>query len=93
MTTVVRVAIQDVSPRTRAARLAKNLDALIFPPTTCHGALANYITTADEKFFQPMNVTFGLLPPLEERTRKKLRKEKLATRALDDLKTFCDKIL
>ncbi|MBR2519090.1 MAG: methylenetetrahydrofolate--tRNA-(uracil(54)-C(5))-methyltransferase (FADH(2)-oxidizing) TrmFO [Selenomonadaceae bacterium] len=73
-----------------AARLAKNLEPLIFPPTTCHGALANYITTADEKNFQPMNVTFGLLPPLEGRTPKKFRKEKLATRALDDLKIFCN---
>ena len=73
-----------------AARLAKNFDALIFPPTTCHGALANYITTADAKTFQPMNVTFGLLPPLNERSPKKFRKEKLATRALDDLKTIGD---
>ena len=75
-----------------AARLAKNLDALTFPPTTCHGALANYITTADEKNFQPMNVTFGLLPPLEGRTPKKFRKEKLAARSLDDLKIFRDEL-
>ena len=71
-----------------AARLAKNLEPLIFPPTTCHGALANYITTAVTKNFQPMNVTFGLLPPLEGRTPKKFRKEKLASRALDDLENF-----
>lgn len=71
-----------------AARLAKNLEPIIFPTTTCHGALANYITTADAENFQPMNVTFGLLPPLEERTRKKLRKEKLSARALDDLEKF-----
>lgn len=71
-----------------AARLAKNLEPLIFPPTTCHGALANYITTAVAENFQPMNVTFGLLPPLEDRTRKKLRKERLATRALDDIEKF-----
>ncbi len=76
-----------------AARLAKGLDALVFPPTTCHGALANYITTADAKTFQPMNVTFGLLPPLDERTRKKFRKEKLLTRALEDLKTFCETLI
>ena len=68
-----------------AARLVKNLEPLIFPSTTCHGALANYITTADEKNFQPMNVTFGLLPPLEGRVPKKFRKEKLATRALDEV--------
>ncbi len=71
-----------------AARLAKNLEPLIFPPTTCHGALANYITTAVAENFQPMNVTFGLLPPLEDRTRKKLRKERLAARALDDIEKF-----
>ena len=71
-----------------AARLAKNLEPIIFPPTTCHGALANYITTAVTKNFQPMNVTFGLLPPLEGRTPKKFRKEKLAARALADMEKF-----
>lgn len=74
-----------------AARLAKNLQPIIFPPTTCHGALANYITTAVAQDFQPMNVTFGLLPPLEVRTPKKFRKEKLAARALNDIKIFRNK--
>lgn len=71
-----------------AARLAKNLDAKIFPPETCHGALANYITTADAKNFQPMNITFGLLPPPEIKVKKSDRKNFLAERALkkiDDL--------
>lgn len=71
-----------------AARLARGREPLTFPPTTCHGALAHYITTAVAKDFQPMNVTFGLLPPLEGRTPKKFRKERLATRALDDLERF-----
>lgn len=65
-----------------AARLAKNLDAKIFPVESCHGALANYIATADSKNFQPMNITFGLLPPLEGRVKKSDRKAKLAERAL-----------
>lgn len=68
-----------------AARVAQNLEPIIFPPTTCHGALANYITTAVTKNFQPMNVTFGLLPPLEGRTPKKFRKEKLSARALESI--------
>ena len=71
-----------------AARLAKNLEPIIFPPTTCHGALANYITTAVTKNFQPMNITFGLLPPLDGRTKKNLRKEKLAMRSLENLEKF-----
>ncbi len=75
-----------------AARLAKNLEPLIFPPTTCHGALAHYITTAVAEDFQPMNVTFGLLPPLEGRTPKRLRKEKLSARALEDLEKFLELI-
>ena len=71
-----------------AARLAKNLEPIIFPPTTCHGALANYITSAVTKNFQPMNITFGLLPPLEGRVKKNLRKEKLSARALEDTEKF-----
>ncbi len=70
-----------------AARLAKNLEPIIFPQTTCHGALAHYITTAVAKF-QPMNITFGLLPPLEGRVKKNLRKEKLAERALETINDF-----
>lgn len=76
-----------------AARLAKNLPPIIFPPTTCHGALANYITSAVTKNFQPMNVTFGLLPPLEGRVKKNLRKEKLSARALDDTEKFLKELI
>lgn len=71
-----------------AARIAKNLDALKFPVETCHGALANYIVTADEKNFQPMNITFGLLPPFETKIKKSDRKSKLAERALESLNNF-----
>ncbi len=70
-----------------AARLAKGLDAIIFPPETCHGALASYITT-ETKNFQPMNITFGLLPTFTEKVRKSERKEKLSARALSTLEKF-----
>ena len=71
-----------------AARLAKNLETKKFPAESCHGALANYITTADEKNFQPMNITFGLLPPLEKKVRKSDRKNFLAERALKKISEF-----
>ena len=74
-----------------AARIAKNLDALKFPVETCHGALANYIVTADEKNFQPMNITFGLLPPFETKIKKSDRKSKLAARALESLNNFINR--
>jgi methylenetetrahydrofolate--tRNA-(uracil-5-)-methyltransferase len=57
------------------------------PPTTALGALLVHITGgAEEKTFQPMNVNFGLFPPLPVRVKgKKFRKEAYANRALDDL--------
>lgn len=66
-----------------AFRLASGEQPVVFPKESCHGALANYITMADQDNFQPMNVNFGLLPPLTEKLRqKKMKKEKLAERAL-----------
>jgi methylenetetrahydrofolate--tRNA-(uracil-5-)-methyltransferase len=62
---------------------------LVFPPVTAHGALAAYITGSGIKNFQPMNVTFGILPPLGEVVRdKKKRNAMLAERALSALAEF-----
>ena len=72
-----------------AARLACEKDLLVFPKETAHGALFNYITTGGKGNFQPMNVTFGLIPPLEERIRdKKSRNRSLAERSLAALDTW-----
>lgn len=72
-----------------AARLWAGKEPLVFPKDTAHGALLNYITTANPKNFQPMNVTFGLLPPLENRIKnKKERNEKISQRALESLQAF-----
>ena len=76
-----------------AARLISGLPSIAFPPETAHGSLAQYITTAEPKHFQPMNVNFGLLPPLSERVRdKRLKKQKLAERALSSLEQFKEKL-
>ena len=74
-----------------AVRVAVEREPLVFPPKTCHGALAHYITSCDPTHFQPMNINFGLLPPLENlprRTRKPEKKRMLAQRALDELALF-----
>ncbi len=58
------------------------------PPTTAHGALLGHVTGgAEAETFQPMNVNFGLFPPLREAKRVKHRDRKalLAARALADL--------
>lgn len=65
------------------ARRLEGLDPVVFPAETAHGALLNYITTADPAHFQPMNINFGLLPPGESVTRgKRERHRVLADRAL-----------
>ena len=40
------------------------------------GSLVHYITHAEPKHFQPANITFDLLEPLEEELRKKVRDKK-----------------
>ncbi|MDX1540845.1 MAG: methylenetetrahydrofolate--tRNA-(uracil(54)-C(5))-methyltransferase (FADH(2)-oxidizing) TrmFO, partial [Geminicoccaceae bacterium] len=56
------------------------------PPTSAHGALLAHITGgAEGATFQPMNVNFGLFPPLDGKVRKAERKPALARRALADL--------
>lgn len=56
------------------------------PPTTAFGALVSHITGgADAKTFQPMNVNFGLFPPLEGRFKRRDRKPAKAKRALESL--------
>jgi methylenetetrahydrofolate--tRNA-(uracil-5-)-methyltransferase len=56
-----------------AARRVQGLPVLPVPRGTALGSLVNYITRADLKHFQPANITFDLLEPLEEETRRKVR--------------------
>jgi methylenetetrahydrofolate--tRNA-(uracil-5-)-methyltransferase len=59
------------------------------PPTTALGALLGHITGgADAKSYQPMNVNFGLFPPIEGKTKKKERKGLYVARARDALKQW-----
>lgn len=73
-----------------AACLFKGEDEVIFPQTTAIGSLPYYVTHAESKHFQPMNVNFGIIKELEgPRIRdKKERYEKIAERALKDLQAF-----
>lgn len=66
-----------------AAMVALEQPEVVFHPATAHGALARYISDETVKTFQPMNVNFGLLPPLEERIKnKKDRYEEISKKAL-----------
>jgi methylenetetrahydrofolate--tRNA-(uracil-5-)-methyltransferase len=71
-----------------AAALATWKTILPPPETTAIGALLNHITNAKTKTFQPMNVNFGLFPPLGQKTAKKDRGRAYAGRALADLNAW-----
>ncbi|MEK9967216.1 MAG: methylenetetrahydrofolate--tRNA-(uracil(54)-C(5))-methyltransferase (FADH(2)-oxidizing) TrmFO [Rhodospirillaceae bacterium] len=79
----------------RFAAAERHGDAVIPPPaTTAHGALLAHLTGgADDETFQPMNVNFGLIPPLEDgalegikrKERKAARRKLMSQRALSDI--------
>ena len=72
-----------------AARALLGLTEVEFPEVTAHGALANYISNPTIENFQPMNINFGLIPPLTVRIRKKREKNaQIAARALEALDSF-----
>jgi methylenetetrahydrofolate--tRNA-(uracil-5-)-methyltransferase len=59
-----------------AAALARGEEPVPVPRASGMGSLVHYITHADVKDFQPANITFDLLEPLEEELRKKVRDKK-----------------
>ena len=71
----------------RFAAAERRGDAVAPPPsTTAFGALLGHITGgAEAETFQPMNVNFGLFPPLETSAKRIDRKPAMSRRALADL--------
>jgi methylenetetrahydrofolate--tRNA-(uracil-5-)-methyltransferase len=59
-----------------AAALAHGHQPTPAPRASANGSLTHYITHAESKRFQPANITFDLLPPLETELRKKIRDKK-----------------
>jgi len=59
-----------------AASLARGEEPTPVPRATALGSLIHYITNADAKHFQPANITFDLLEPLDEETRRRVRDKK-----------------
>jgi methylenetetrahydrofolate--tRNA-(uracil-5-)-methyltransferase len=64
-----------------AAALALGREPAVFPRPTALGSLCHYITQADPKHFQPANITFDLLPALDDETKRRLRHDKKARHA------------
>ena len=76
------------------SRLLAGDAPVIPPPTTMLGALYRYLREADPRHFQPMNANFGLVDELGARVKdKRIKREKLAERALADMTRWRDEAL
>ncbi len=64
-----------------AAALQRGAEPDSFPRQTALGSLCHYITQADPKHFQPANITFDLLPALDDETKRRFRHDKKARHA------------
>jgi methylenetetrahydrofolate--tRNA-(uracil-5-)-methyltransferase len=72
-----------------AARMFRGMPLVVLPEETALGSLIRYIVRGDPENFQPMNVTFGLMPPLADGPRdKKARRRLMADRALQALERW-----
>jgi len=67
-------------------------DVPLPPGTTALGALLHHIADADSRDYQPMNVNFGLFPPLPGNVPRKDRGKAYADRALTDLQGWLNGI-
>ena len=71
-----------------AACELSGLDWSPLPPTTALGALLSHITgDAEADTYQPMNINFGLFPPMHD-VKKKVRKQAYTDRAKEDLRDW-----
>jgi len=76
-----------------AAALAAKVDPILPPRATAFGSLVHYITHADPKKFQPANITFDLLPPLDAKIRDRQdRRRKQCELALREFEGWLEKI-
>jgi methylenetetrahydrofolate--tRNA-(uracil-5-)-methyltransferase len=69
-----------------AAAMTRGEPVAAPPRTTAIGALSYYVSHANPAHYEPSNITFGIMQPLEKAPKgKKLRNEALSARALTDL--------
>jgi methylenetetrahydrofolate--tRNA-(uracil-5-)-methyltransferase len=71
-----------------ALRVGRGMDLVVPPPTTAIGGLVHYITHSQAAPFQPMNINFGLFPPLAGRARGREKRRLLAKRALKEMEEW-----
>ena len=76
------------------SRRLRGLPPVNFPRETAVGALGLYVSDASVEKFQPMNINFGIIPPLGHRVRGKRNKNAaLSERALSALEALREEAL
>ena len=86
----VESAASGIAAAFGAAARVRGEEPAPFPRETALGSLTHYISHYEDKNFQPMNVNFGLMPPLPQRVPKKEKNQKIADRALAALDAFLE---
>jgi methylenetetrahydrofolate--tRNA-(uracil-5-)-methyltransferase len=71
-----------------ALRIMAGKDPAVPPPATAMGALIHHIIHSKAVPFQPMNINFGLFPPLPGRAKGRRKRQLLAKRALEELERW-----
>ena len=64
-----------------AAAVAAGEEPRSLPRETALGSLCHYVSGADSRNYQPANITFDLLPPLDAELHEQLRRDKQARHA------------
>jgi methylenetetrahydrofolate--tRNA-(uracil-5-)-methyltransferase len=59
-----------------AARLLTGEELLEAPPRSAIGALSRYVSSAQTKNYQPVNITFALLAPLDDEQQRRVRRKR-----------------
>jgi methylenetetrahydrofolate--tRNA-(uracil-5-)-methyltransferase len=76
-----------------ACALLSNSEPIAAPRATAFGSLAHYVTHADPADFQPANITFDLLPPLENKIRDRKERHRMqCARALAEFAPWLERV-
>ena len=76
------------------ARRLRGMAPVDFPRETAIGALGLYVSNQSITQFQPMNINFGIIPPLDHRVKGKRNKNaELSARSLDIIETLKEEVL
>ena len=81
-----KAEVFDIDAASETARRLKGQAPIDFPQETAIGALGLYVSNQTVGVFQPMNINFGIIPPLDHRVKGKRNKNAdLSRRSLDIL--------